>query len=139
MHIKVKRIILSKLFFEIKAFETKEFNINLGISLKTIFPEPNQLIQHITFDLFHDIKDSPIDLNFTYIGHYSSEGEGSPTLQEFSKINAPAYIIPYARELIANITTRTGIIPTLIMPPLNIIELLKDAKEEVISGTDKVE
>jgi len=49
-----------------------------------------------------------------------------------SKNHAPAYIVPYARELIANITSRTGILPTLVMPPLNIVELLKEVKEEEV-------
>jgi len=138
MIIKVVRIFLSSLVFKIKAFEQKDFNINLNITIKTNFPQENQLIQHVTFDLFHEIKDSPFDLNFTFIGHFSSEGEGSPTLQEFAKHNAPAYIVPYARELIANITSRSGIFPTLVMPPLNVVELLKEVKkEEVLDTTPK--
>jgi len=94
--------------------------------VKSSFPDDKQLVQNVTFDLFHEIAESPIILNFTYIGYYSGEGEGEPTLDEFSKVHAPAYIVPYARELVANITSRIGILPTLVMPPLNIHEMLKE-------------
>jgi len=130
MHIRIVRIILSSLNYEIINFEAKELEINLNISVSNQFPKENELIQHINFDLFHEIENPPFKLDFTFIGHYSSEGEGTPTIQEFSKIHAPAYIVPYARELVANITSRMGIYPPLVMPPLNIAEALKEPKDE---------
>ena len=130
MHIKIDRIALSKLNYKITSFDVKELVINLDVAVESQFPEDNQLIQHVTFNLFHEVEKSPIDLVFTFMGHFSSEGEGSPTLKEFSEIHAPAYVVPYARELIANITSRTGgIVPTLVMPPLNLFEILKEKKE----------
>ena len=129
MHIKIERISLNKLNFEIKTFESKELAINLNIDVESEFPDENRLVQRVKFDLFHNVENSPIDLSFTFIGHYSAEGEGTPTLEEFSRIHAPAYVVPYARELIANITSRTGVLATLVMPPINIFELLKASSE----------
>ncbi|MCD6217240.1 protein-export chaperone SecB [bacterium] len=126
MSIKIEKIILSRMNFEIISFDVKEISIALNIDVKSSFPDDKQLVQNVTFDLFHEIAESPIILNFTYIGYYSGEGEGEPTLDEFSKVHAPAYIVPYARELVANITSRIGILPTLVMPPLNIHEMLKE-------------
>lgn len=129
MNIKIERISLNKLKFEIRSFESKIIKTNLNVGVESEFPEENRLIQRVTFDLFYKIKKSPIELSFSFIGHYSSEGEGSPTLEEFSRIHAPAYVVPYARELIANITSRTGMLPTLVLPPINIYELLKESSE----------
>jgi preprotein translocase subunit SecB len=50
------------------------------------------------------------------------------TLEDFAKANGPALVMPYARELVTNITARTrhGVI---IFPPVNIVQLVMDEEK----------
>jgi len=124
MHITVEGIILSKLEFEIFAENREKLAYELHVECKSHISDENILVQNIEFDVTHDIEDPPFRLEFTLTAFYKADGEGSPTLEEFSMANGPAYVIPYARELIANITSRAGI-PTLIIPPVNVFALIE--------------
>ncbi len=86
-------------------------------------------------DMFGNLPDAekpPIVLNFLFHARYEvTEGENL-SLEEFSRHNAPAYVIPYVRELVANITSRS-VLPTLNLAPINIIAMIDagEAKFEV--------
>lgn len=63
--------------------------------------------------------------NFKYVGRFSAEeSDKNMELAEFIKISAPALVFPYIREHITYISGKAGITP-IILPPLNIIALLK--------------
>jgi preprotein translocase subunit SecB len=141
MHIKVESISLARLEFEVHPEHiTKEISINLAISCRSEYPEENTLVQFVDFDIAHKTEEPAITLKFTFASVFRSEGDGSPTLDEFAKIHAPAYVIPYARELIANLTSRVGLLPTLLLPPINVQQLLEQAKqpERVCGGDDNL-
>jgi len=132
MHIIVDGIFLRKLDFELlpeNIPENIDDGLSYGLEVKChsyFSPEKDKLVQMVEFDLAHGVEKPPFKFQFTLQGQYHTEGEGTPSLEEFSKINAPAYMVPYARELIASMTSRISIIPTLVIPPINIFELLKD-------------
>jgi preprotein translocase subunit SecB len=51
------------------------------------------------------------------------------TLEEFAKTNAPALVMPYAREVITNITARSRH-GTIFMPPVNVFALVAQETQE---------
>ena len=125
MHIKVENISLASLELEVHPEHSANLSFNLAATCQSNFPEPNRLIQVMEFDLARGVTDPPFTFKFTFVSVFQSEGEGSPTLEEFAKVNAPAYVMPYARELVANITSRIGIIPPLMLPPINVFQLIE--------------
>jgi preprotein translocase subunit SecB len=125
MHIKVENISLASLELEVHPEHSANLSFNLAATCQSNFPEPNRLIQVMEFDLARNVTDPPFTFKFTFVSVFQSEGEGSPTLEEFAKVNAPAYVMPYARELVANITSRIGIIPPLMLPPINVFQLIE--------------
>ena len=140
MHIVVDGIFLKKIDFELIP-ENIPKNIEEGLSYgldvnchSHFTPEKDKLVQIIDFDVAHGVEKPPFRFTFSIQAQYHSEGEGKPTLEEFSKYNAPAYVVPYARELIANITSRISIIPTLVIPPINIFELIEAQKQSLEDG-----
>lgn len=143
MHIVVDSICLDSLNFKLNIEHAENRNYNLHITCQSDFDNdenPSFLIQSIRFDVTHKVDNSPFELSFVIVAQYRSEGEGTPTLKEFADSNGPAYVVPYARELIANITSRAGVIPTLILPPINIFNLIdgsKDPDSEPTLGLDQ--
>ena len=129
MAITVERICLAQLELEVNPENVGSLSFNIAVSCQSEYPEPNHLVQVMEFDLAHEVKDAPFVFKFTFVSVFHSDGEGVPTLQEFAEANAPAYVMPYARELIANITSRLGIIPTLVLPPINVFKLVEDARD----------
>ena len=129
MAIIIISIRLAELEFKIHPEHAGNLNFDIGFSCKSEYPEPNHLIQTTEFDLARGMEDAPFTFKFKYISEFRSDGEGPPTIEEFAEANAPAYIVPYARELIADITARLGVVPPLILPPINVLKLVQEAKE----------
>jgi preprotein translocase subunit SecB len=129
MAIIFENICLAKLELEVYPENAKTLKFNIALDSKSEFPEADHLIQTTEFDITHNQDDAPFTFKFTFISFFKSEGEGQPTLKEFAEVNATAYVIPYARELISNITSRLGIVPTLVLPPINVFKLVQDAKK----------
>lgn len=68
-------------------------------------------------------SETPFTFSLTMLAIFHSELEIPYPLEEFAKLQAPAYMMPYVRELVSSITART-IYPTLNLPPINLISLL---------------
>jgi preprotein translocase subunit SecB len=51
-------------------------------------------------------------------------------------VQAPAHIIPYVRELIVDITTRS-VLPTLNLGPINVVGMIKEGAAEFIIHEEK--
>lgn len=74
-----------------------------------------------------DGSKSTFNLKCQMIGFFSIiDGMQNMSLDEFSKVNAPALMIPYVREIIANITMRSGLKP-IILKPINMVSINKEA------------
>ena len=70
---------------------------------------------------------SPIFIDVVMAGEFSiNEAEKNLDLEEFYIHNAPAIIFPYIREYISDLTTRAGYTPPIILPPMNIINMMKE-------------
>jgi preprotein translocase subunit SecB len=130
MHISVEGIYLSSMEYSLNLENVENLTYELHVRCKSNFFDDGRLIQVLDFDVTHGIKNPPFNLKFSFTASYRSDGEGEPTLMDFSHVNAPAYIVPYARELIANITSRAGVIPTLVIPPINILQLIEEGLHE---------
>jgi preprotein translocase subunit SecB len=133
MHIVVEAIYLESLDFRLFPEYAQNRSYGLHVTSQSFFDDfetPKTLKQVLEFDVTHEVVNPAFELKFVMVAQYHSEGEGEPTLKEFAKVNGPAYIVPYARELIANLTSRAILIPTLVIPPINMVALLKESRAE---------
>ncbi len=137
MHIFIEGIYLKGLQFEVNP-NYPELDYNLHVACESHFESENELVQVFDFDIMHGLKEPPFLLKFRLSAKFVSEGEGDPSLDEFAKTNGPANVVPYARELISNITSRTDI-PTLVIPPVNIFRLIEEGQLEHTEQTMKIE
>jgi preprotein translocase subunit SecB len=95
----------------------------------------------VEVDLFGKVPPEsrpPIELNFILHGRFTKASEDGMPLDEFAKHHAPAHLVPYARELISNITSRS-ILPTFNLGPINVIAMIEngDASFELNSVEKK--
>ncbi len=85
------------------------------------------LISVLQIELFKSKRKRPFKMSATFRAVFHSGSDESYPLENFAELQAPSYILAYARELISNITSR-GIYPTLKIPPINLYMALEESK-----------
>lgn len=120
--IKFKRIFLSKLHYDLPEVTPGEFKYNFNL-IDSYKIEENTLICTILIQLYDRFQ---IELTGIFEPIEGAENMG---LEQFAKVNAPALMMPFAREIISNITSRTPL-PHLLLPPINIFAIKEKAIEE---------
>jgi preprotein translocase subunit SecB len=134
-------VILTQLHFEVKGELPKE--IPLGIALNyqhQIDAESKTLLAEMKWDVFGNVppeKRPSIEFTFTILGVFKGS-EGGMALEEFSKGHAPGHLVPYARELISNITNRSAL-PTLRIGPINALALMSNGQASLVATQRKKE
>jgi len=98
--------------------ELQESSANASLSLKLIVNnEDGEMI---------------LQLGCTYVGVFCiQEDEPNMELDNFLQFNAPAIVLPYIRHFVHSVTAQAGIEP-IILPPINILALLKQSSAEAI-------
>ncbi len=80
----------------------------------------------ISFDLMGEVEKPSMALKCSFKLEYKYDEEGKKILKEHIVL---AHSITYLREFVANITMRTQL-PTLLIPPINAIEMWKNYQEK---------
>ena len=105
--------------------------LGLSFTLESEVSEENrQLDLYLTVDLFGRLepeKRPSINFTFSLRGRFQALDDDSMPLDEFCQHHAPANLMPYVRELVANITTRSPL-PTLNLGPVNVIALVEEGR-----------
>lgn len=117
--IRFVRVFLSKLNYELPQVKPNDFEYNLNFS-DTFKIKRKTLICTLAIQLYDKFQ-----LELTGI-FKTIKGEENLDLEQFAKVNAPALLMPFAREIISNITSRTPL-PHLLLPPINIIAIKNKA------------
>jgi len=106
--------------------ESPKMSISINTSQKII--DKNKLQYIIDFYINKETKNPEVFFYCKIVGLFTAEEDANMTLEEFAKFNAPALLYPYIRELLYNLTIRSGINP-IILPPLNLKALIKNKKQ----------
>jgi len=112
-------VFLSKLNYELPQVKPDEFKYDFKFS-DSFKIDGKKLVFTLAIRLYDKFE---IELTGIF---ETIEAKENLDLEEFAKTNAPALLMPFAREIISNITSRTPL-PHLLMPPINIIALKKKA------------
>ena len=120
--IKFLRVFLSKLNYELPQVKPEDFEYNLDFS-DTYKIKGNKLIFTFNIHLYDRFQ-----LELTAIFE-TIESEENLDLEQFAKVNAPAFLFPFAREVISNVTSRTPL-PHLLLPTINIVAMKNKTKSK---------
>ena len=130
--IRFNQVVLKKSRFERKDMieeGTPNINVNFNINNR-LNKEKAKLFTEFTITLGEN-DDSPFYLDVSMIGVFSVDNsKKNMDLKEFSENNAPALVLPYLREYISNTTMRAGLKAPFILPPINVIKMMKEKNKE---------
>jgi len=138
-------IILEKLSFERKPnvpdylINSNEFNLKNFIIRNDINYSFNEAKDHLTFKYGITIKDKDdtVVIICSMVALFLQKKPGSVSLEEYSQYNAPAFVLPYIRQAISDVTLKGGLLP-LILPPINVHKMVDEAKKEKDSDVPSV-
>lgn len=120
------KIFLSKLEFDVLDFNSQNTKYAVDFENNPIISEDKKLLVHrLKVDVMKGVESPRFKLIFELVGVFKTEDESANMeLGKFAEYNAPALMMPFAREIISSITSKS-IYPTLLIPPSNIYAILK--------------
>ncbi len=130
--IKFNQVILKKSIFErmekiVDEHTSMDVNFNINNRINT---EKTKLITEFSIAIGNR-DNTPLYMEVSMIGIFSIDKKNrNMDLEAFSKQNAPALILPYIREYVSNTTMRAGFKSPFILPPINIVRLMKEKEKE---------
>ncbi len=143
--IKFSSIYLKSVQFEVL---TETFKNEKGLQASFGFQGSEKISEdkkHLMVELGIKINEekkegAPFFLFANFVGHFQTmDNESNLPLEDFAKKNAFAIMLPYIREFVSNITTRTPY-PPLMIDPINIMALLEDQiKKQNIDNNNQSE
>ncbi len=113
-------IILEELTFkrEVTIDESAMNDVKMSVNLE-LSEDSKKLSIKVTCSINDENKNPGFYVKCVMVGFFSqSENDSNMSLKDFARLNGPALMIPYIREVISNITLRSGIKP-FMLPPIN--------------------
>lgn len=100
--------------------------VEIGLNIKNSFSRDKKTLTTVlSAILFSKTKNPPFKMKVSVEGVFI--GDDFKELQTFSKIHAPAHLMPFIREIVGNTTMKANI-PPLLLPPFNLAEQFKTKK-----------
>lgn len=124
---KIKSIISSDNFFkrakDIDFAEVKGAVSNLDIEIKKDAQNERDFSVLLSVTISQKLGDKIlVEGGVTMVGDFQVEGDLiDSVIENFSRINGPAILFPYAREYFSSTSVRCGL-PAIIIPPVNFVE-----------------
>lgn len=108
-------------------------NLKFGFALEIYKNEDSSIYKVTTITTINDEENKDLDIKLVMSGYFSLEDNDSINVDEERKKhliekNTLTIMFPYIRSYITNLTAQSGGRP-IIVPPININELLKEISE----------
>ncbi len=120
------KVTLTELSFKLnKKFKLPKDGCPVEIDVQTknsFSPDKKTLNTMLSVALFTRTRSRPFSMKVTVEGTFT--GQDPMELKKFSKVNAPAHLFPFVREIIGNATMKANI-PPLLLPPFNISAMIE--------------
>jgi len=103
-----------------------EKDLNFAINIEKDLKEKNLYIALIV--TLRDISENEgLFIKIKMLGVFEMVNSNALSVEDFSRINAPAIIFPFVREHVSSLTLKAGLEP-IFLPPINFVELSKNNK-----------
>ena len=124
-------IILVKEEFERDTSIGSELETNVGFGISANESDGTYFVElETTIKLMEDGVNK-VSLIFKHVGMFSVDGDSANLpMDDFLKYNAPAIMFPFVREHVSSITTKAGI-PTVLLPPMNIVAMINQSPKPI--------
>lgn len=132
-------VYLTELHFRLAAKGPEELRYDLALDVSSKIEDGEdggkRLFITLRADPMSHLAEKPFEMRIVLVGVFEAVRDSNLPLEEFAEKQAPALLVPYLREVIANITSRSTC-PALVLPPLNVhalIEASRRSKKELAS------
>jgi len=118
-------------FQDVESRDERPDNLEFAVNVvRTPVPEVNGIDITLELSMRGDEGDSPFFLSVGTTGRFVTDtAHPNMDLSAFAKTNGPALIMPFVREMVANITARSRNGPVL-MPPVNVAKMLEEQEPQ---------
>ena len=119
-------------FYNNNFFEEKsvELDFNISHSIEYTQDENNTFLVTLNIVIFDNAKENnyPFTIKVSITGVFQTNIEDTKSIKNFAEINSIAILFPYLRSIVSTYTANANIQP-LILPPINVVNMLKENNE----------
>lgn len=119
-------------FYNNKFFEERTVAIDFSISHEIEYKEDenNTFFVTLTTIIFDDAIDNnyPFTMKVSLTGIFEIDNEDIDNIKKFAEVNSIAILFPYLRSIVSTYTANANVQP-LILPPINVVNMLKEDNE----------
>ena len=119
-------------FYNNKFFEERTVAIDFSISHEIEYKEDenNTFFVTLTTIIFDDAIDNnyPFTMKVSLTGIFEIDNEDIDNINKFAEVNSIAILFPYLRSIVSTYTANANVQP-LILPPINVVNMLKEDNE----------
>jgi len=118
------------------AYDADAVDITFDFRHEVAYAQPDAYVT-LHLDIFPDAKvnNYPFSFSLSVTGHFQINAKSPEEATAFLNVNAVAILFPYLRALVTTYTANANIQP-LILPPMNIANMLEKASKKEDTGTD---
>lgn len=119
-------------FYNNYAFKGESIKLDFDIthSIEYTEDEENTFLVTLNIDIFDNAKENnyPFTMNVSITGIFQTNIEDVYRIKKFAEINSIAILFPYLRSIVSTYTSNANVQP-LILPPINVVNMLKDNRK----------
>ena len=116
-------------FYNNHAFKGESIQLDFDIThnIEYTEDEENTFLVILNIDIFDNAKENnyPFTMNVSITGVFQTNIEDTNSIKNFAEINSIAILFPYLRSIVSTYTANANIQP-LILPPINVVNMLKE-------------
>lgn len=113
-------------------FEEKPVDLDFQIDKEIVYleNEQNTILVTLNANIFEDAEANgyPFNMKLSITGIFEVDEVDEDKKNHFAEINATAILFPYLRSMVTTYSANANVYP-LILPPINVVKLFKDADE----------
>lgn len=117
-------------------FDDKSVDIKFDVRHEVAEELPDAFVT-LHLEIFPNAKvnNYPFSFSISATGHFQIDTENPDEVKAFLNVNAVAILFPYVRALVTTYTANANVRP-LILPPINIVNILDKSKIEGMANTE---
>lgn len=110
--------------------QSHEVELNIKPSTHAKIIDSNTAIAYLTIEIETKSEPKVLEIKVNLRGTCTTDDKDEERLKEFTEVNALPLLLPWAREIISNLTVKMGF-PPIMLPTINVRKTLEANHQEV--------
>lgn len=107
--------------------DSVEIDFNIEREIEYLEDENNTFLVTLNSKIFESAKENnyPFSMNISLTGIFEIDDSDAENVRDFAEINSIAILFPYLRSIVSTYTANANVAP-LILPPINIVKMIRE-------------